>query len=146
MIRKEVVYKDEFEGEEHVEVAYFHLNEPELMAMEVEHKQGLRSWMQETINSNDRKRIMQMFTDLLLASYGVRDGTFFRKSDKIRQDFLDSGVYPRIYKELLSDSKKAAEWLVGLLPEEMQSDAKAGMKDWEAQIAASAQETQPSNS
>lgn len=117
MLRKEVEYKD-FDGNDRKDVLWFHLNEVEITEMDLETSGGLVKYMESIIDTKDVNRLITIFKDLLIRSYGERsmDGKHFYKDDKIRNEFVSSAAYPVLYMEMVSDANKAVEFINGIVP------------------------------
>ena len=117
MLRKEVEYKD-FDGNDRKDVLWFHLNEVEITEMDLETSGGLVKYMESIIDTKDVNRLITIFKDLLIRSYGERsmDGKHFYKDDKIRNEFVSSAAYPVLYMEMVSDADKAVEFINGIVP------------------------------
>lgn len=117
MLRKEVEYKD-FDGNDRKDVLWFHLNEVEITEMNLETSGGLVKYMESIIDTNDVNKLITIFKDLLIRSYGERsmDGKYFYKDDKIRNEFVSSAAYPVLYMEMVSDADKAVEFINGIVP------------------------------
>ena len=117
MLRKEVEYKD-FDGNDRKDILWFHLNEVEITEMDLETSGGLVKYMESIIDTKDVDRLITIFKDLLIRSYGERsmDGKHFYKDDKIRNEFVSSAAYPVLYMEMVSDANKAVEFINGIVP------------------------------
>lgn len=117
MLRKEVEYKD-FDGNDRKDILWFHLNEVEITEMDLETSGGLVKYMESIIDTKDVNRLITIFKDLLIRSYGERsmDGKHFYKDDKIRNEFVSSAAYPVLYMEMVSDANKAVEFINGIVP------------------------------
>lgn len=117
MLRKEVEYKD-FDGNDRKDILWFHLNEVEITEMDLETSGGIVKYMESIIDTKDVNRLITIFKDLLIRSYGERsmDGKHFYKDDKIRNEFVSSAAYPVLYMEMVSDANKAVEFINGIVP------------------------------
>ena len=71
MLRKEVEYK-EFDGNDIMDVLWFHLNEVEITEMDLETSGCLVKYMESIIDTNDVNQLITIFKDLLIRSYGER--------------------------------------------------------------------------
>lgn len=120
MLRKEIAYKD-FDGNDRKDVLWFHMNEVEITEMDLETSGGLVKYVESIIDTNDVNRLIAIFKDLLIRSYGERsmDGKHFYKDDKIRKEFVASAAYPVLYMELVSDADKAVEFINGIVPSDI---------------------------
>lgn len=124
MIKKTVKYKD-YNGVERTETHWFNLNEAEVMELELSINGGLSTMIDRVIAAQDGVTIMRIFRDIMLRSYGVKsdDGKRFIKNSEIRDNFVQTEAYSIIFMEVVTDAKKAAEFVNGILPEKKESDA-----------------------
>ena len=129
MIKKTVTYKD-FDGNERTEDFYFHLTEQELTEWELSVDGGLSGVLTRIINSKDNKKIIEVFKDLLIRSYGVKtpDGRGFIKNEEVLNDFKYTQAFSDIYMELATDDKAAADFVNGVIPESLAKEAQAEAK------------------
>lgn len=129
MIKKTVTYKD-FDGNERTEDFYFHLTEQELTEWELSVDGGLSGVLKRIVNSNDSKKIAEIFKDLLIRSYGVKtpDGRGFIKNEEVLNSFRYTQAFSDIYMELATDDKAAAEFVNGIIPENLVKEAQREMK------------------
>jgi len=125
MLKKTITYTD-FNGVERTEDFYFNLSKAELADMELSTEGGLLDVIKKIIASKDRPELIKLFKKIVLSSYGIKseDGKKFKKNDEIREDFVSSNAYSEIYMELISDSDKASEFVNGILPADLVSQAK----------------------
>ena len=117
MIKKTVTYKD-FDGNERTEDFYFHLTEQELTEWELSVDGGLSGVLHRVIKSSDTRKIMDIFKDLLIKSYGEKtpDGRGFIKNEQVLNNFMCTQAFSDLYMELATDDKKASEFINGILP------------------------------
>lgn len=120
MIKKRIKYID-YDGNERTEDHYFNLSKAELTEMEVSHKGGLTKVIDRIIEEQDAKKMIEIFKDLVLKSYGKKslDGRKFIKNDELRDDFSQTEAYVNIFMELATDSKSAAEFVSGIMPSDI---------------------------
>lgn len=120
MLKREIKYKD-FNGEDQVEVAYFHLSKTEIIEMEVATKEGLQATIQRIVKTTDRNGLITEFKRIILASYGVKsdDGRRFVKSEELRTEFSQTAAYDVLFMELATSDKLAVDFIQGILPEDM---------------------------
>ena len=120
MLRKLIKYVD-YNGNERQENFYFNLNKAELLEMETEVTGGMRQLLENIMEKQDIPKIMKSFKTIILKAYGEKspDGRRFYKSEELSQAFTQTEAYNILYQELLSDAKKAAEFINALMPEDM---------------------------
>lgn len=119
MLRKLINYTD-YNGNERSENFYFNLNRAELLEMETEVAGGMRQLLTLIMEKQDIPKIMASFKTIILKAYGEKspDGRVFNKSKELSEAFEHTEAYSILYMELLSDGKKAAEFITQLMPEE----------------------------
>lgn len=120
MLKKTVTYED-FEGLERKEDYYFNLTKAECLEMETGVTGGMTKLLQNIIDEQDPKRIVEYMKDLVLRAYGEKspDGKYFMKSDEIRNRFACSAAYSQIFMEFATDAKAASEFAKGILPADL---------------------------
>ena len=117
MIKKHMKYVD-YDGNEREEDFYFNLTKAEIAEMELSTSGGLDKTINQIIAEQDGKRIIELFKDLVLRSYGKKspDGRRFIKSQELRDDFSQTEAYSDLFMELATDADKAAEFVNGIVP------------------------------
>ena len=129
MIKKTVTYTD-FNGNERTEDFYFHLTEQELTEWEMSVDGGLSGVLVRIVNSRDDKKLIELFKDLLIRSYGVKtpDGRGFIKNEEVLNNFIYTQAFSDIYMELATDDKAASEFVNGIIPASLAEKANKEMK------------------
>lgn len=129
MIKKTVTYTD-FDGNERTEDFYFHLTEQELTEWELSVDGGLSGVLTRIVNSRDNKKLIEIFKDLLLRSYGEKtpDGRGFIKNEEVLSNFKYTQAFSDIYMELATNDEAASEFVNGIIPEKLLTQAKKEMK------------------
>lgn len=121
MYRRIFKYED-FDGREREEEALFHLSKAEtMMWLTTNSELTLDQVLIELSEKSDIKRIMEIFEDLILRSYGRKsaDGRRFIKSDELREEFKQTEMYSELFMELVQDDKKAAIFVNSILPKDL---------------------------
>lgn len=126
MLKKLIKYTD-YNGVERQENFYFNLTKTELIEMETEVTGGFRQLLENIMEKQDIPKIMNSFKKIILKAYGEKspDGRRFFKSEELSIAFSQTEAYNVLYMELLSDAKKAAAFINGLIPEDMRGDERA---------------------
>lgn len=116
MLKKTVTYVD-YDGVERTESFYFNLSESEIVDMELGVDGGWRKRMQRIIDSKDAPTLMREFKNLIMISYGKKsdDGRRFMKSKEISEEFIQTEAYNKIFMELVTDDKAAANFANGII-------------------------------
>lgn len=124
MLQKTIKYKD-YNGNERSKTFYFNLNKAELAEMQLTTKGGLDEMIQRIINTQDVPKLIEIFKDIILKSYGEKsaDGEVFIKKDenghKLADRFAQTEAYSEIFMELSTDSTEAAAFINGIIPDDI---------------------------
>lgn len=131
MLVKKIEYLD-YNGNKRKEEFRFNMTAAELV------KWGTTSGdytMEDVVNQltkeRDGKRIMEMMDEVIRASYGEKslDGKRFMKGEDITKSFVESEAYSVLFMELVTDAKKASEFINGILPKEIVDEANRMMAE-----------------
>jgi hypothetical protein len=119
-----MTYTD-FNGVERTEDFYFHLTEAEIMEMEIGTAGGLAEMIKRVVDAKDFPTILKTFKDVVLKAYGIKspDGRRFEKSEQIAAEFAQTNAYSKLFVELATDDKAAAEFVNGIIPHDTKSAA-----------------------
>lgn len=117
MLKKTMTYTD-YDGNERTEDFYFNLSKAEVTEMEMSHDGGLVKLIEKIVAEQDVKRIIEIFKDLILRSYGEKsaDGKRFVKSQELRDSFAQTEAYSDLFMELATDAEAASAFVNGILP------------------------------
>ena len=120
MLKKLIKYTD-YDGRERSENFYFYMSKAELMEMELGTVGGMQNLIQLIIDKQDIPKIMDAFKTFILKSYGEKspDGRRFIKSEELSKAFSQTEAYSNLYVELITDAKAAADFINGIVPEEI---------------------------
>lgn len=126
MLKKTIKYTD-YNGTEREEDFYFHLNKAEAMEKEMSINGGLSNKLKKLVTTQDSSEIVKIFKDLILTSYGEKsnDGRRFIKSEELSKAFSETEAYSILFMELATDSKAAADFVSGIIPQDIADEAKA---------------------
>lgn len=104
-----------FNGDEVTGVFRFNLTEAELSKLFLTTEGGLEDYLKKITEENDRKKLIEIYEELLDMSYGEKtaDGDFM-KSPEILAKFKAKAVYSDFYIEWLTDADKASEFINGI--------------------------------
>lgn len=130
MLKRPITYED-FNGNTVTDVFYFNISKPELIEMELEHKEGLKSMIEGVIAAEDNKTLIKIFKELVLMAYGEKspDGKRFIKTDELRTEFSQTAAFSTLFMELATDDGVAITFLTGVLPRDMQGELEKAVKD-----------------
>ena len=123
MLKKTITYTD-YNGVERTEDFYFNLSTIEIMEMELSATGGYEAMIKRIVDAKDYQTIMKVFKEIILKSYGEKsdDGKRFIKSEELSNAFAQTEAYTKLFTELATDSKLAAEFVNGVLPNNMSGD------------------------
>lgn len=104
MFKYEIPYTD-YNGVERKETCYFNLSKAELMEMELSTQAGVEEMIRVMIATKDNAKIVQLFKDLILKSYGIKseDGRRFIKSQQLRDEFEQSEAYSEFFMRMVTN-------------------------------------------
>lgn len=116
MFKHTIKYTD-YNGVEREEQFFFNLSKAELMEMELSTQAGVDEMIRMMIATNDNAKIMQIFKDLILKSYGIKseDGRRFIKNQQLRDDFEQSEAYSEFFMSLLQDGELQNKFINGVI-------------------------------
>ncbi len=120
MLKRNITY-DDFNGDTVTEAFYFHFSKPELIKMEVGKEKGMEAYINLIAKTNDRAKVLALFEELILMSYGEKspDGKRFIKNEQLREEFSQSAAYAQMFMDLTMDVNVAVEFIKGVMPKDM---------------------------
>ena len=124
MIKKTYTYID-YNGNERTETNWFNLSKAEMLEMELSTENGLSDMVQEIIKSNDSARIVEVFKDIILKSYGIKspDGRRFNKTKELRDEFASTEFYSLLFTELATNAESAAAFINGVVADNVAKES-----------------------
>lgn len=129
MYAKKMTYTD-YDGNERTETFYFNLTKAELTEMELSSEGGLSKMIQKIVDEQDSTRIITIFKDIILRSYGEKsnDGKHFIKraadGHRLADDFAQTEAYSDLFMELASNADAASEFVNNIVPKMPQDQPK----------------------
>jgi len=132
MLKKTVNYED-FDGNLRSEDLYFNLTKTELIDIAMELPENVTETMSEEGDKLDEgaalkmiealggKGVIEFIKKIVLKSYGIKseDGRRFIKNEQITTEFSETLAYDTIVTELLTDDKKASEFVNAVIPKDI---------------------------
>ena len=118
MLAKTIEFKD-LEGNKRSGTYYFNLNKAEtIMWMSTTGEYTLDKVLLKLSEEKNGRQIMEIFEDLIHRSYGKKsvDGIRFEKTEEAWLDFYQSDAYSELFVELVTDAKKAADFVSAIIP------------------------------
>lgn len=120
---KKVVEFENFDGVITKKTLWFNFTKGEVMEMEMRGDQGLFAKMKQIINADNQDDIIDIFKELVLKAYGVRDGNDFIKNQDLRDRFASSEAYSELFIELTTNATAAVEFFSGIMPKGLEEVA-----------------------
>ena len=123
MYKKTITYTD-FNGIERTEDFYFNLTRAEIVELELTTEGGLEQAIKKIIDAQDLPTLSKYFKSVIEMSYGEKsaDGRrFIKKKDDgtpLFKEFSETEAFSKLYIELATDSKAAAEFVNGIVPDD----------------------------
>lgn len=116
----------DYDGNERVEDFYFNLTKAEITDMELTTEGGMSAMLQRIIAAKDTAKLIAVFKDLILKSYGQKspDGRRFIKSEELTKEFTETPAYSQIYLRLATDDKAATAFVNNVIPKDLQNEVK----------------------
>lgn len=126
MLKKMITYTD-YNNVERTEPFYFNLSKAELMEMELGVTGGMTEMLNKIINAKDGPSLMKTFKEMIMKSYGIKsdDGKRLIKSEELSIAFTQTEAYSVLFMELITDDKAAADFVNGIIPNEIQAEVAA---------------------
>lgn len=120
MLKKTITYTD-YNGEKQTENFYFNLNKAEVVEFNMAFVGGLENTLELITNTRDTKKVMEMFREIILKSYGVKsaDGRRFIKSKELSEEFAQTEAYSELVMEILTKPNYATEFISGVIPQDV---------------------------
>lgn len=113
----------DYNGNEREEDFYFNLTEAELTDMELTTEGGLSAMLNRIIAAKDTAKLISVFKDLILKSYGQKspDGRRFIKNEELTKEFTEVPAFSQIYIRLATDDKAATQFVNNVIPKDLQN-------------------------
>lgn len=120
MLKKVITYTD-FNGNKKTRAFYFNLTKAEIAEMEFSRRGGLTRYIADITETEDAQKLVALFKELILKSYGERseDGERFIKGGDITEGFAQTNAYSELYTELSQNAEAAVAFFNGIIPEDM---------------------------
>lgn len=131
MYKKTITFKN-YNEEELTEDFYFNLNQAELIKwLTTSGDYTLDKVLERLSKEKNGKKIMEIFEDLIHLSYGRKslDSRKFEKTDEIWNDFYQTEAYSVLFTELVTDAKKAADFVNKIIPRDLANEVEKIIRD-----------------
>lgn len=129
MLKRTFKFVD-YEGNDREEEHYFYLNKSEIIKwITTTGDYSLDRLLERLTKERNGKEIIRIFEDLIRQSYGVKslDGRKFVKNQQVWEDFYQTEAYSELFMELVTDAKKAAEFVNAIIPKDIASEVEKEM-------------------
>lgn len=136
MLIKTIEFVD-YDGNKRKEQHYFNLNKAEVIKwLTTAGDYTLDKVLDRLSNERNGKKIMEHFENMIRLSYGRKslDGRKFEKSEEIWNDFYQTEAYSVLFTELVTDAKKAAEFVNGIIPKNLADEVTKLIKEHPEEI------------
>lgn len=130
MLKKVIKYID-LEGNPREEEHWFHLSKPKLVELQLSQQGGLEEYLRKIIKTNDNTKIVPLFRQIILMSYGEKspDGKTFIQNDQLSLAFEQTGAYDELFMELFTDGEAAGKFVNGILPKDLSDQVEKMQKE-----------------
>lgn len=121
-------YDDVVRKEDH----YFHLSKAEVIKwLTTSGDYTLDKVLERLSKERNGKKIMEIFEDLIHRSYGRKslDGRKFEKTEEIWNDFYQTEAYSVLFTDLVTDAKKAADFVNKIIPKDLANEVEKIIKE-----------------
>lgn len=124
MYTKTITYND-YNGVERTEKFYFNMTKPEVLEMEYGDTGSFTESIKKMIETDNAGRVLKVLKNLILKAYGEKslDGKRFVKSEDLSKAFSETEAFADLYMELVKDSKKCAEFIDGIMPDDLKASS-----------------------
>jgi hypothetical protein len=119
MYTRAISYED-LDGQVVEHVYSFHLTKAEAVEMNFSRKGGVEAYARKIVDTKEHGELVELFKDLILKTYGIRDGMRFTKSPEITAEFVETGAYSELFIELATNADEAIKFFKGIFPKDMQ--------------------------
>lgn len=131
MLQKTITFED-YDGNQRTEDHYFNLNKAEVIKwLTTSGDYTLDKALERLATERNGKKIMEVFESLIRISYGRKslDGRKFEKSEEIWNDFYQTEAYSVLFTELVTDAKKAADFINRIIPKDLANEVEKMIKE-----------------
>lgn len=147
MLKKTISFSD-YNGNEVTKDFYFNLNKAEITKwLTTDGDYTLDKKLGRLFEAGNGKELMNTFDELIKSSYGIKslDGLRFEKSEEILNSFVHSEAYSVLFMELVTDAKKAAQFINAIIPKDIAAEIERIMRENPEGIPAEIRDYIPKN-
>jgi hypothetical protein len=117
---KKIKYHN-LDGQEVEGTYYFNLTKAEAVEMNFSRQGGVEEYARKIVEAESHGELIELFKDLILKTYGVRDGQRFVKNPELTAEFVETGAYSELFIELATNTDSAIKFFREVVPPDMQS-------------------------
>jgi len=117
---KDITYEN-LDGELVTETYNFNLTRAEAVEMNFHKKGGLEAYAKRITEAEEHGELIELFKDLILKTYGQRDGQRFVKDKALTDAFIQTGAYSELFIELATNAEEAIRFFRGVVPKDMKN-------------------------
>lgn len=131
MLKRTIAFED-YDGNKRSEDHYFNLNKSEVIKwLTTSGDYTLDKVLVRLSEERNGKKIMELFEGLIKLSYGKKsvDGRKFEKNEEIWNDFYQTEAYSVLFTELVTDAKKAADFVNKIIPKDLADEVEKIIKE-----------------
>lgn len=131
MLKRSIEFED-YDGNKRKEDHYFNLNKAEVIKwLTTSGDYTLDKVLERLSTERNGKKIMEIFEDLIHLSYGKKslDGRKFEKTEEIWNDFYQTEAYSVLFTELVTDARKAADFVNKIIPKDLADEVEKIIKE-----------------
>jgi hypothetical protein len=114
MLKKTVTYND-FDNQPQTDDLYFHLTKAELVEFVSGYPGEFADYIKKVSRSEDRSEFVQLFRNIILKSYGEKEGNRFKKSAELAEEFSHTEAYSALFFNLLEKTDNLIAFFNGVL-------------------------------
>lgn len=114
---KKVIRFTNFNDEEVEQTVMFNLSEQDVLDILIEFPDGFEIIVDNWEKTGDFSEMFRLFKAVIQKAYGVKseDGMYFRKTDQLSADFMQSAAYEELFRLLRNDDDLAIEFFNNLI-------------------------------
>lgn len=120
MYTKNITYVN-LDGETVTEEHHFNLTKAEAVEMNFSKQGGVEEYARRIVEAESHGELIALFKDLILRTYGRREGQRFVKLQEYTDEFEQTGAYSELFIELATNAEEAIKFFRGVVPPDMQS-------------------------
>lgn len=129
MLEKTITFKD-YNNNVRTETHYFNLNSAEVIEwLTTTGDYTMDDVLKKLSEERNGSEIIRIFKDLIYRSYGKKsvDGRRFIKTEDVKAEFMETEAYATLFMELVTDAKKAADFVSSIIPSSLYDEVNSLM-------------------